>query len=126
MRILSSSQRIRIEEFGLFFDDGNGCGACFDCDKAGSVDVSKMAPAARANYEERLAKGQRGYVQDFSRHFWQAAVGECACGAHVALQGFTNSCGCGRDYNSAGQLLAPRACWGEETGEHPADIARIP
>lgn len=31
---------------------------------------------------------------------------------------------CGREYNSSGQLLAPREQWGEETGEHPADIAR--
>lgn len=52
-------------------------------------------------------------------------VGECVCGARVELSGFTNACDCGRDYNSFGQELAPRECWGEETGEHPADIARI-
>ena len=31
---------------------------------------------------------------------------------------FTNTCECGQDYNSGGQLLAPREQWGEETGEH--------
>ena len=32
---------------------------------------------------------------------------------------FTTTCDhCGADYNSSGQLLAPRAQWGEETGEH--------
>ena len=31
---------------------------------------------------------------------------------------------CGREYNASGQLLADRSQWGEETGEHPADIAR--
>lgn len=51
---------------------------------------------------------------------------KCDCGARVALVGFTNGCDCGRDYNRSGQLLAPRSQWGEETGEHPADIERIP
>lgn len=49
----------------------------------------------------------------------------CVCGKAVGLDGFTNECECGRDYNSSGQLLAPRSQWGEETGEHPADILRI-
>ena len=49
----------------------------------------------------------------------------CQCGRQVDCQGFTNICDCGRDYNWSGSLLAPRAQWGEETGEHPADIARI-
>jgi len=56
----------------------------------------------------------------------EPALGRCQCGAEVELEGFTNTCeGCGRDYHWAGQALAPRECWGEETGEHPADILRI-
>lgn len=31
---------------------------------------------------------------------------------------------CRAEFNSSGQRLAPREQWGEETGEHPADIAR--
>lgn len=50
------------------------------------------------------------------------AVGQCACGLKVTLRGFTNTCDCGREYNSAGQELAPRAQWGEETGEHWTEI----
>ena len=46
------------------------------------------------------------------------AVGKCFCGKEVLLEGFTCLCECGRDYNSSGQLLAPREHWGEETGEH--------
>lgn len=54
------------------------------------------------------------------------AIGECACCFRpVVLSGFTNSCPCGADYNGSGQLLAPREQWGEETGEHIADILRI-
>ena len=57
----------------------------------------------------------------------RALVGLCNhCGTKVDLGGFTNTCRkCGTDYNWGGQELAPREQWGEETGEHPADIARI-
>tara|TARA_B100000809_G_scaffold254265_1_gene291254 strand:+ start:308 stop:613 length:306 start_codon:yes stop_codon:yes gene_type:complete len=44
------------------------------------------------------------------------------CAKKLATFNFTNTCTkCGTDYNWAGQMLAPRACWGEETGEHPSD-----
>lgn len=46
------------------------------------------------------------------------------CGKKVVCDGFTNTCSCGADYNWNGTRLAPREQWGEETGEHPADIAR--
>lgn len=49
----------------------------------------------------------------------------CACGAEVLCSHFTNTCDCGRDYNMSGVQLADRSQWGEETGEHPADVARI-
>ncbi len=57
----------------------------------------------------------------FTHH--KAAIGECVhCSKHVSLSGFTNTCECGADYNSSGQLLAPREQWGEETGESLSDI----
>ena len=41
------------------------------------------------------------------------------CGEELECEAFTNTCDhCGADYNFAGQLLAPREQWGEETGEH--------
>jgi hypothetical protein len=46
----------------------------------------------------------------------------CACGRELWCEGFTTTCVCGRDYNWAGQALAPRYCWGEETGETASDI----
>lgn len=49
----------------------------------------------------------------------------CHCGREVLCEGFTNTCECGADYNSAGQLLASRSQWGEETGENLADILNI-
>lgn len=49
------------------------------------------------------------------------------CRTAFALDGFTNTCpDCGQDYNSAGQALTSRQTWGEETGEHWADVVRIP
>lgn len=45
------------------------------------------------------------------------------CGEELDCGGFTNTCEiCGADYNWAGQRLAPRSQWGEETGECAADI----
>jgi len=41
------------------------------------------------------------------------------CGSDLVCEHFTNTCDhCGADYNFAGQTLAPRSQWGEETGEH--------
>lgn len=48
-------------------------------------------------------------------------VYRCDCGRVIACPDFTNTCDCGADYNSAGQRLAPRSQWGEETGEHWSD-----
>ena len=48
-------------------------------------------------------------------------IGTC-CRTSFELRNFTNTCpDCGTDFNSAGQRLAPRAQWGEETGEHPSE-----
>jgi len=52
-------------------------------------------------------------------------VVKCHCGAEVVCEGFTNTCDCGADYNFAGQLLASRSQWGEETGESLSDILNI-
>lgn len=52
----------------------------------------------------------------------KAKIRRCECGQEVRCSGFTNTCDCGRDYNWAGQLLAPRSQWGEETGECLSDI----
>jgi hypothetical protein len=48
------------------------------------------------------------------------------CGHWLPCDSFTNTCPhCEADYNSAGQRLAPRHQWGEETDEHWVDIMRI-
>lgn len=104
----------------------------FPCDKKGQIDVASLTPEAKTNLalclEGKDEEGKTIYpvgVHKYHRSYPVPAVGLCTCGREVFLGGFTNTCDCGRDYNSSGCLLADRSQWGEETGEHPADIARI-
>jgi hypothetical protein len=47
---------------------------------------------------------------------------KCGCGRKVETEGcFDVECSCGAEYNSAGQRLADRSQWGEETGEMACD-----
>lgn len=115
-----------------------GGGFAFPCDAAGGVDEENLNSDARANLarcragdEFRYGDGTVGragkpYVQTFRSRSKRPAVYECeACGAELECDAFTNTCGCGADYNWAGQRLAPREQWGEETGEHWVDVAAI-
>jgi hypothetical protein len=103
-------------------------GFSFSCDADGNF--LPMVPAAEANLQ-RCLDGTYDVIDEGIRcRKWthtEPAVGQCRCGAEVELDGFTNTCdNCHADYNWAGQLLAPRSQWGEETGEHLSDILRIP
>lgn len=104
-----------------------GSGFTFPCDAQGQP--LSLCPEGEANYR-RCISGEydvidegirtRRYEQVEPRH------GICQCGERVALDSFTCTCpGCGRDYNSSGQLLAPRSQWGDDTGESVADILAI-
>ena len=55
------------------------------------------------------------------------AVARCHCGARLELaSSWLNTCDvCGCDYDGSGVMLAPRQHWGEETGEHWADLAAL-
>ena len=69
---------------------------------------------------------ERGYTEVIEgvahRH---PTIIEC-CGEQIQCWNFTNTCDiCGADYNWAGQRLAPRSQWGEETGEHWSEIIDI-
>ena len=70
------------------------------------------------NYLEVLESGdyELGYYENEFSYRVPAQI-KC-CGKWMSLGKFTNTCGCGADYNSSGQLLASRSQWGEETGEH--------
>jgi len=66
--------------------------------------------------------GRVPYVRDDGREVERLMI-KCPCGSTLVCGTSTNQCECGRDYNMSGQELAPREQWGEETGEHPLDIA---
>jgi hypothetical protein len=55
------------------------------------------------------------------------AIARCHCGAQLELaSSWLNTCvSCGRDYDGSGTALAPRHHWGEETGEHWADLVAL-
>lgn len=104
-----------------------GASFSFDCDAAGVIDRSTLRPAGLANLEGCLNGAlnviDEGVIQ-YSNTYTEPAVIRCQCGARVTLYDpFASGCDhCGREYNGAGQLLAPRSQWGEETGESLADI----
>jgi hypothetical protein len=126
--IRRSAQRTSITySLNFTWRGDSGAGFYFPCDKDGIVDLEAAPEAARRNLASCLS-GEFNVVaegvQVLENAWREPAVGRCDCGREVELAGFTNTCECGLEYNSAGQQLAPREQWGEETGEHPADIAR--
>lgn len=131
MKIIKRSKLIQSTHYSRDFEwpDEPSCGLSFDCDEHGNVNVAALPSAARENYTKALTgkidertildKGVRSWTHTYR----EPAVGLCnSCRKEVVLEGFTNTCECGLDYNSAGQQLAPRSQWGEETGETSADI----
>lgn len=122
MKIIKESKHVECSERILEVDDGHG-GWGFRVNDGGWAildNPAKVRSFAKA-IEEVTAGRMRSY---FSKREWayrEPAIGLCDCGAEVYLEGFTCPCECGRDYNSSGQLLAPREQWGEETGEHWTD-----
>lgn len=110
--------------------DMPGAGFAFDVDDDGQIVVTD---GNRHNVEICLAgqdaNGVKIIDEGIEERRWTyrvPSIGRCSCGEEVTLDHFTNTCDCGRDYNSSGQLLAPRSQWGEETGESLGDILRIP
>ena len=108
---------------------GTGATYAFECDSEGNVDLSEMAETKKENYQKCIndVRNVRDLgIQSFFNRYKEPGELRCDCGESVYLDGFTNTCDkCDADYNSSGQRLAPRCQWGEETGEHWADIARI-
>lgn len=132
MDILQAARTEEEVEYFLayIYADDVGAGFQFPCDATGIPDLAGR-PVAQAHYEacrRGTVEGRRvefvGLMQRLQyRHI--PAEGRCVCGRVVMLEGFTNTCDCGRDYDSAGQLLAAREQWGEETAEPASDILRL-
>jgi hypothetical protein len=131
MKILSHRERREEITYNRFFEyaDTPGSGFSFECDENGIVNMTGWSDTKFRNYNgcvlgkiNGLTVLNRG-VRALSNTWVEPAIGECSdCGDEVVLSEFTNTCGCGTDYNMSGQMLAPREQWGEETGESVADI----
>ena len=118
MEIIKNEERTVEVYYYLEFqiNDKNG-GFTFPCDKDGHVNIEDLADSGRANYQKCIdGKFGPGTVERYEYLYTNPSVGLCICGREVELGNFTNTCDCGRD-NWAGQQLAPRHLWGEETGE---------
>lgn len=106
----------------FYYHDEYGSGFSFPVYSNGKPYDSKFV--------ERIAELEkdptyRDYGVEYDETSWnEAAVIRCQCGGEVALEMvMTNTCDkCHRDYNSSGQLLAPREQWGWDTGESVSDI----
>jgi hypothetical protein len=118
MNIVRKSRIVHVESYGLSFEwnDMPGAGFSFPCDKQGMVLLDEMPLEARQNLEKCM-RGEYAVfllgVQDYSYTYREPAQGQCSCGRIVELMDFTNTCECGFEYNSCGQLLAPRNQWVE-------------
>jgi len=124
MKIIKKRKIIEHKLLERYFErlDFPGAGFGFDCAVDGAVNVAKLNPAARISYEQCLNGTLNVKDCGIKEYQWtsvQPALGLCPCNHEIELINFTNACVCGSDYNSAGQLLAPREQWGEETGEAP-------
>ena len=71
------------------------------------------------DYKQEVLDGMTSH--EYSHWKKVVPVIACSCGAEIVCYDFTNTCDCGNDYNFAGQLLASREQWGEETGEDISD-----
>ena len=110
--------------------DDPGAGFGFPCDDMGSILTDQMSPAAMENYEKCEFGEYKTLVKfvgisTYSNRWTEPAVGECTCGGEVILASMTNECPkCRALYNGYGQQLSDPSTWGEETGEHSADVRR--
>lgn len=128
MKITKRREHLTNVTFQRFFEriEQPGSGFSFKCSEDGTVDMS--TESAKTSYEECLKDTtlvDRG-PQRYESRYTSPALGNCDdCGREVSLDGFTNTCECGADYNMSGSRLAPREQWGEETGESVSDILAV-
>jgi hypothetical protein len=98
----------------------------FPCDATGAL-LPDADPAAVRNLQA-LRDDPTGHTPlVIVRREWEEripAMIQCDCGHHfyLGIHGADMDCQrCGATYNTAGQRLAEREHWGEETGESAAD-----
>jgi hypothetical protein len=131
MKITKKAERVLIEEYSRVFDIASspGAGYGFSCDKDGNL----LETNHQELFEQCLAGAMGGEkikdmgIHDYSKTVREPAEGECDnCGKTVILDdSWCSGCSCGALYNGSGQRLTDRKQWGEETGEHWADLQNV-
>lgn len=129
MRLIRPRSSELVVSFEHFFEHasapGSGSGFAFPCTEDGTL-LPDAHEIARENFAACVLGRKDVVDRGILRHEHVrrlCAIGLCnRCENEVRLDGFTNSCACGADYNGAGQELAPRSQWGEETGETADEI----
>ena len=98
-------------------EDGCGSAFAFECDEHGNVYRDRLPVLALHNLDLCL-KGEvdgyavrRGVILSHEQSYVEDGSGGCVCGRRVVItRSWANACeGCGREYNSSGQLLADRS-----------------
>jgi hypothetical protein len=136
LEIIEDARLESVEEYRLCFSlaDAPGCGWAFPCDADGNVDEVTLHPDGLDNLCMcRAGMGRSGRaimcdgVMCERRTIRIPAIARCRCGARLELaSSWLNTCDCcGRDYDGSGTALAPRHHWGEETGEHWANLVAL-
>lgn len=122
MAIKIISHRQEVEEFSyyIFYEwaEELNSGFMFPCNQEGIIDFENMEQVALDNYDkcesgeyEVVCQGLQREVNRYSN----PAIGQCSCGAEVALESNTNVCEqCGAYYNMGGQELRDPRHWERE------------
>lgn len=101
-------------------------GYSFPCDEQGEPLPGEMQAAGWRSYFYVLDHPEQYADRGVVKRRWACrhpAIIRCPCGKAVSLDdAWLNICSCGRDFDGAGNVLAPRSQWGEETGESLAEM----
>ena len=130
IKIVEHSRMVEEYYYSIHYEwvEFPGSGFSFPCNDQGEINFNEMTPEGLANYEkcesDEYAVIYHGLQREVNR-YREPMVGECYCGTTLVLHTNTNRCPkCGTHYNSTGYELSDPDTWGEETGEHPADVRR--
>ena len=128
LKIIKERTPETIVEYHLewYYDETRDAGFSFPTNSNYEVDLEKMTPEGRANYERCLNdKSLIGPIKDRYEHTYiNPAVGKCSCGREVILDSdYAGAvrCECGKWYNVYGQELRDPKYWEEDEEDYYFD-----
>lgn len=126
LRNITPSETKVVREYELAFDDGEGNGFGFPCDKDGNL-MPDLHECAVKNYHDCMEHPEKfrrwNKVVTYTRRYREPARGTCVCGREVELYDQyygACECECGRWYNLFGQELLPPEHWQDDPAESDA------